>query len=97
MRVFAEFVIFFSAQCYRRYAFLDFSSADEANICLSTVHGSHFDKSHQLVVNRFTDIEKFATLDETYVEPTVEEYTPKVILYVHLRRFILLIRCYRNT
>ena len=53
---------------------------DEVNICLLTVHGSHFDKSHQLLVNCFTDIEKFTTLDETYVKPTVEEYKPKVIV-----------------
>src|SRR5258708_3721200 len=60
--VFAEFMNFFLTQCYQRYAFLDFSSADEANICLLTVHGSHFDKYHQLVVNCFTNIEKFTTL-----------------------------------
>src|SRR5258706_15323675 len=53
---------FFLTQCYRRYTFLDFSSMDEVNICLLTVHGSHFDKSHQLLVNHFTNIEKFVTV-----------------------------------
>ncbi|KAF8337904.1 translation initiation factor eIF-3b [Cantharellus anzutake] len=66
------------------YAFFEFSSGDEANICLSTVHGSHFDKSHQFLVNRFTDIEKFAALDETYVKPIIDEYKPKE----HLRSWL---------
>jgi translation initiation factor 3 subunit B len=29
-------------------------------------------------VNRFSDIEKYAELDETYVEPELEDYTPRV-------------------
>lgn len=39
------------------------------------MHGTHFDKSHALFANRFTDIEKFASMDGTYVEP---EVVPKV-------------------
>lgn len=60
------------------YVFAEFSTVDEANIAITAIHGSHFDKSHPLFANRFTDIEKFAALDEKYVEPTVEPFAPKV-------------------
>jgi translation initiation factor 3 subunit B len=44
------------------------------------MNGHPFDAKHMFLVNRFTDIEKFAELDETYVEPQREEYHPKVRL-----------------
>lgn len=67
---------------YRNYSyvFAEFSTVDEANIAIAAVHGTHFDKSHALFANRFTDIERFANLDEAYVEPEIEEYAPKVRL-----------------
>lgn len=40
--------------------------------------GFPFDARHTFKVNRFTDIERFADLDETYVEPKIEEYKPRV-------------------
>jgi hypothetical protein len=42
------------------------------------MNGHPFDAKHTFLVNRFTDIEKFADLDETYVEPVREEYQAKV-------------------
>lgn len=42
------------------------------------MHGFQFDAKHQFLINRFTDIEKYANMDETYVEPEIEEYKPKV-------------------
>lgn len=59
------------------YIFVEFSTVDEANLAIANVHGTHFDKSHALFANRFTDIEKFANMDETYMEPVIEEYTPQ--------------------
>ena len=44
------------------------------------MNGHPFDAKHTFLVNRFTDIEKFADLDETYVEPQREEYHSKVRL-----------------
>ena len=66
------------AELCASYVFAEFPTADEANIAIATIHGTHFDKSHSLFANRFTDIEKFASMDETYVEPEVEPYVPKV-------------------
>ena len=42
------------------------------------MHGHPFDAKHTFRVNRFTDIEKYANLDETYAEPQREEYQAKV-------------------
>jgi translation initiation factor 3 subunit B len=44
------------------------------------MNGHPFDAKHTFLVNRFTDIEKFADLDETYVEPQREDYHAKVRL-----------------
>jgi hypothetical protein len=63
-----------------RYAFIEFRNADAASYALNELNGHPFDAKHTFFVNRFTDIEKFANLDETYVEPQREEYHPKVRL-----------------
>jgi hypothetical protein len=60
--------------------FVDFKNVDDANLALATIHGHPFDAKHTFKVNRFSDIEKYAELDETYVEPELEEYTPRVWL-----------------
>lgn len=64
--------------------FVDFKNVDDANLALAVIHGHPFDAKHTFKVNRFSDIEKYAELDETYVEPELEEYTPRVWL-----RFII--------
>ena len=42
------------------------------------MNGHPFDARHTFQINRFTDIERYAELDETYVEPEREEYHTKV-------------------
>lgn len=42
------------------------------------MNGHPFDAKHTFRINRFTDVERYASIDETYVEPAVEEYRPKV-------------------
>jgi hypothetical protein len=42
------------------------------------MHGHPFDSKHTFLLNRFTDIEQYANMDETYVEPKTEDYHPKV-------------------
>ncbi|KAH8981791.1 translation initiation factor eIF-3b [Lactarius hatsudake] len=74
--------------CYRlnphRYAFIEFRNADAATYALNELNGHPFDAKHTFLVNRFTDIEKFADLDETYVELQREEYLTKE----HLRAWL---------
>ncbi|KAK1232716.1 Translation initiation factor 3 subunit b, partial [Marasmius sp. AFHP31] len=59
------------------YLFVDFRNADEANIALTAMHDHPFDSRHTFKVNRFTDVEKYAQIDETYIEPEDEEFVPK--------------------
>jgi translation initiation factor 3 subunit B len=66
------------------FMFVDFKNIDDANLALATIHGHPFDAKHTFKVNRFTDVEKYAELDETYVEPELEEYTPRE----HLRAWL---------
>jgi hypothetical protein len=61
-----------------RYAFIEFRNADAATYALNELNGHPFDTKHTFLVNRFTDIEHFADLDETYVDPPREEYRTKV-------------------
>lgn len=42
------------------------------------MHNHAFDAKHQFKLHRFTDIEHFASWDETYEEPPAEEYVPRV-------------------
>ena len=63
---------------FSSFMFVDFKNVDDANLALATIHGHPFDARHTFKVNRFSDIEKYAELDESYVEPELEEYTPRV-------------------
>lgn len=69
---------------HQRFMFVEFRNVDDAEIALGTMHNHPFDAKHTFKANRFTDIERYADLDETYVEPELEEYTPRVrLLYVY--------------
>lgn len=48
------------------------------------MNGFPFDARHTFLINRFTDIEKFAALDETYSPPTVPPYVPRA----HMRSWL---------
>ncbi|KAG8733657.1 Translation initiation factor 3 subunit b [Ceratobasidium sp. 414] len=66
------------------YIFAEFSTADEATFALSAMNGFPFDAKHTFLINRFTDIEKFAALDETYVPPAVPPHVPRA----HMRSWL---------
>ncbi|KAI0291251.1 translation initiation factor eIF-3b [Russula brevipes] len=66
------------------YAFIEFRNANAATYALNELNGHPFSTSHTFLLNRFADIEKFANIDETYVEPQREEYHPKE----HLRAWL---------
>ncbi|KAA1468146.1 translation initiation factor eIF-3b [Dentipellis sp. KUC8613] len=73
-----------AANSSRGFIFVEFRTADEATFALNEVNGLPFGSKHTLWINRFTDIEKYANLDETYVEPQREEYQSKE----HLRAWL---------
>ncbi|KAJ7293685.1 eukaryotic translation initiation factor eIF2A-domain-containing protein [Mycena rebaudengoi] len=66
------------------FIFVEFRNIDDANLALSALHNHPFDARHQFKVNRFTDIERYEKMDETYVEPETEEYSPRE----HLRAWL---------
>jgi translation initiation factor 3 subunit B len=45
---------------------------------MSAMHEHPFDQKHTFNVNRFNDIEQYAELDETYSDPKLETYKPRV-------------------
>ena len=61
-----------------RFIFLDLRSAEDANLALAALHNHPFDAKHTFKLDKFTDVEKFANVDETYVEPETEEFVPRV-------------------
>lgn len=58
--------------------FAELKSVDDANLAIANMHNHPFDAKHTFKINRFTDVEMFAEVDETYVEPELEEYSPRV-------------------
>lgn len=64
------------------FLFIEFRNVDEANLALVSLHNHPFDTRHVFKLNRFADIEKYANLDESYVEPEAEDFVPKVHLYL---------------
>lgn len=60
------------------FLFMEFRSIDETNLALAALHNHPFDAKHTFKLNRFSDIEKYANLDETYIEPEAEEFVAKV-------------------
>ena len=50
---------------------------------IGAMHGHQFDARHRFLLNRFTDIERYADLDETYHEPEPENYTQKVRVHLN--------------
>jgi translation initiation factor 3 subunit B len=63
-----------------RFMFVEFKNVDDANLALASIHDHPFDARHTFKVARFTDIERYASMDETYTEPELGEYTPKADL-----------------
>ncbi|THH20860.1 hypothetical protein EW146_g583 [Bondarzewia mesenterica] len=66
------------------FIFVEFRTAEEATFALNELNGHPFDAKHTFRINRFSDIEKYTKLDETYVEPKREEYQSKE----HLRAWL---------
>ena len=62
----------------RRFIFLEFKSPEDAAYAIGAMSGHPFDSKHRFSVNRFTDIERYADIDETYTEPEPEPYVQKV-------------------
>lgn len=58
--------------------FIEFKNADDAIHAISVMNGHPFDAKHTFYINQFADIERYANMDENYVEPEEEEFEEKV-------------------
>ncbi|PWN45731.1 translation initiation factor eIF-3b [Ceraceosorus guamensis] len=67
------------------YIFIELRSPADATLACRLMDDYPFDKRHRFAVNRFTDIEKLANLDEEYQEPPAEEYQDRE----HLKSWLL--------
>jgi hypothetical protein len=77
---------------------MELASAEDAALAIRMMDGYPFDKRHKFSVNRFTDVEKLANLDEEYKEPAEEEYKDRVSDdRLTGRRHWLTWRAFRNT
>jgi translation initiation factor 3 subunit B len=66
--------------------FIECRSAEDAATAIEAMNNHPFDSKHTFKVNKFTDVETYADLNEEYVEPPTIEYKTKVrFLYVCFR------------
>lgn len=47
---------------------------------MSVMNGHPFDAKHTFLINRFSDVERYAEMDAKFAEPEREEYEDKVRL-----------------
>ena len=66
------------------YVVIELESAAAALQAIRAMDGYAFDKKHRFAVNRFSDIERLAAMDETYVDPPEEPYKQRG----HLRSWL---------
>ncbi|KAF9313816.1 Translation initiation factor 3 subunit b [Podila horticola] len=59
------------------FMFIEFETAEQASLAVKLIDGFKMDKSHTLAVNRFTDVEKYSTVEEHFHAPAEEEFIEK--------------------
>ncbi|KAI8362858.1 translation initiation factor eIF-3b [Mortierella sp. GBAus27b] len=59
------------------FMFIEFQTAEQASLAVKLIDGYKMDKSHTLAVNRFTDVEKYSSVEEEFRSPPEEEFTEK--------------------
>lgn len=56
------------------FAFIEFSSPQEAQAARDQTNGYKLDKNHTFAVNMFDDLDKYSKVPDEYVPPTLTEY-----------------------
>lgn len=64
----------------RGYMFVELESVEQATAVLKLADGYRLDKSHVLSALKFTDFDRLCEMDETFVEPEIEEFAEKEFL-----------------
>lgn len=61
-----------------RFAFIEYSKAEEADLAVKQTNDVKLDAKHTLKVNHFEDVDKLQTLGDKYTPPETQEYQPAV-------------------
>lgn len=69
--------VYFHPQ-FTRYVFMEFKTREDAEYAINAMNNVPFDSKHTFRLNHFLDVEKYAEMDPTYVEPELEVYKPGV-------------------
>lgn len=66
------------------FMFVEYETAQQAQNAVRTLNGKKLDKAHTLVANLFTDVDKYANIDDDLQLPEDEEYAE----HEHLRSWM---------
>lgn len=67
------------------YIIMELANSEEATQAIRAMNGYAFDKRHRFVLNRLTDVERLANMDETYEDPEEEPFHQRG----HLRSWLM--------
>ncbi|KAI5959110.1 PRT1 [Candida theae] len=56
------------------YLFIQYKTPQEADAAIKKLHGKKLDQNHRLLVNKFSDIEKYGSAGAEFKEPEVEPF-----------------------
>jgi translation initiation factor 3 subunit B len=60
------------------FIFIEFNTAEEADRARNIMDRHAFDANHRFSINLLSELEDYANMDETFVEPEPQEFVPKV-------------------
>lgn len=66
------------------YMFVEYETAAQAMNAVKTLNGKKLDKAHTLMANLFTDVDKYANIDDEFQAASEEDYTEQE----HLRSWM---------
>ena len=62
------------------FAFVEVKSLADVEKAILKTNNYKLDKSHTLLVNRWSDLERLQKVEEEYVPPEIDDFQPKVSL-----------------
>ncbi|MBW0478474.1 hypothetical protein O181_018189 [Austropuccinia psidii MF-1] len=59
------------------YLFIELDTPQDADRAVRNLHDYPFDKKHRFTVIKFTEVERFSHVPESFIPPVLEEYKPR--------------------
>ncbi|KAI3406477.2 PRT1 [Candida oxycetoniae] len=56
------------------FLFIQYKTVDEADVAIKKLNGKKLDSQHRLLVNKLSDIEKYASIKSEFQEPKIEPF-----------------------